>query len=82
MVKAKSRYFFKVRNETEVLAVYRLVEDDENQRIHELLWGKNSWESTDTLIKMLISGEMDLEEVTEAVVRYVTPYVDCSEFEA
>ena len=77
-----SRYFFKVRNETEILSVYRLVEDEDEAKVFELIWVDGKWEVTDTLIRMLINGEMDLEEVELDIVEMATPHIDTSEYRA
>jgi len=77
----KNRYFIRTNDGQTILAIFRLVEDREKQRVAELIWQNNKWEPTDVLIGMLIKGEMGLEEANQLVINELAPYVDTSEYQ-
>jgi hypothetical protein len=60
-----SRYFLK-QNPTGGKAVcYKLVENEELETIKELVYKNGDWAITDNLIHMLVSGDMDIDEISE-----------------
>jgi hypothetical protein len=56
------RYFVKVNNAGEPVALYRLVNND--PIFAEEIWMNGTWQETDRLVKYLVYGEVDLEEVS------------------
>jgi len=60
-----SRYFLK-QNPTGGKAVcYKLVENQELETIRELVYKDGHWAKTDSLIHMLVTGDMDIDEISE-----------------
>jgi hypothetical protein len=56
------RYFVKVDNAGEPVALYRLVNQD--PLFAEEIWANGAWQETDRLVKYLVNGEVDLEEIS------------------
>jgi len=56
------RYFVKVDNAGEQLALYRLVNSP--PVFAEERWTNGAWQETDRLVKYLVNGEVDLEEIS------------------
>lgn len=61
----KNRYFIKTPHGGNTV-FYKLQEDNEAKSIKELVLKDKTWHKTDNLIHMLISGNMDLDEITES----------------
>ena len=74
------RYFYKIDKSGEIKVIYRLIKDDSRKIVRELKWESNSWVTTQDLIKMIIDGDMNLEEVTKSQIDQITPFVDTSEY--
>lgn len=56
------RYFMKVDDAGEPYALYRLVDND--PLFGEEIWMNGAFQETDRLVKYLVYGEVDLEEVS------------------
>jgi len=56
------RYFVKVNNSDEVVGLYRLVNSP--PVFAEERWTDGAWQVTDALVKWLVYGEVDLEEIS------------------
>jgi hypothetical protein len=74
----QDNYYFSSKGDGRVLAVFRIVASPAG--IHELIWSDLGWKPYDNLIRRLISGDPDVEQVSVEIVRGVTPYVDTSEY--
>lgn len=70
------RYFYKVGSTNDIKVIYRLVVDNDNKQVKEQVWLNQQWNSTDNLIKQIIDGEINLQEVTVQQVNRFTPYVE------
>lgn len=76
-----SRFYYKVDFYNDIKSVYRLVVDDNNEKVTELIWLDNQWKITDNLMRMITNSEFYLEEVTKETVQRFTPYVDTGTYE-
>lgn len=76
----ENKFYYKVDMANDIKSIYRLVIDDLNRKVIELIWLNNKWERTDGLVRMITSGEFLLEPVTRDEVRRYTPYVDTSAY--
>jgi len=76
-----SRFYYKVGFYNDIKSVYRLVVDDNNEKVTELIWLDNQWKMTDNLMRMITNTEFYLEEVTKETVQKFTPYVDTGNYE-
>ena len=74
------RFFIKAKYRDEILGIYRLVQNDKEQWVRELIWNDKKWLETDNLIRMLIGLDVDLHEVEKDVIHKVTPEVDTSPY--
>lgn len=69
-------YYFKVDRKNDIKSIYRLIVDDVNEKITELIWLDGRWQLTDNLVRMITAGEFFLEPVSRETVQRFTPYVD------
>jgi len=60
-----SRYFLKQNPNGGKAVCYKLVENEELETIKELVYKDGDWAMTDNLIHMLITGDMDIDEISE-----------------
>ena len=74
------RFFLKAKYRDEILGIYRLVHNEKEQWVRELIWKNGKWQETDNLIRMLIGLDIDLDEVEKGVINQVSPDVDTSPF--
>lgn len=74
------KFYYKVDMRNDIKSIYRLVIDDLNRKVIELIWLNNQWERTDGLVRMITSGEFFLEPVTREQVKRFTPYVDTTSY--
>ena len=74
------RFFLKAKYRDEILGIYRLVHNEKEQWVRELIWKNGKWQETDNLIRMLIGLDVDLHEVEMDVIHKVTPEVDTSPY--
>ena len=74
------RFFIKSNARNEILGIYRLVQNEKEQWVRELVWNDEKWIQTDNLIRMLIGLDVDLHEVEMDVIHKVTPEVDTSPY--
>ena len=74
----QDKYYFASKGDGRVLAVFRIVARPTG--IHELRWTGAGWEPYEHLIRRLVSGDPELDEVSMEVVQKVTPDVDTTEY--
>lgn len=74
------RFFIKANAKNEIIGIYRLVHNEKEQWVRELIWRDEKWIKTDNLIGMLIGLDIDFDEVEKAVINQVSPEVDTSPF--
>ena len=74
------RFFLKAKYQNEILGIYRLVQNDKEQWVRELIWKDGKWVETDNLIRMLIGLDVDLHEVEIDLIHKVKPEVDTSPY--
>lgn len=77
----KERFYYKIDFYNDIKSIYRLIIDDVNQKVTELIWLDNQWKVTDNIVSMVSSGEFFLEEVSRELVNKFTPYVDTGHYE-
>lgn len=75
------RYFYKIDNRNDIKVIYRLLIDDVQKKITELVWLNGKWQKTDTLVGQIMGGEFELEEVSKEEVQIFTPYVDTNKYQ-
>jgi hypothetical protein len=75
------RYFYKIDNRNDIKVIYRLLIDDVQKKITELVWLNGKWQKTDTLVGQIMGGEFELEEVSKEEVQIFTPYVDTTKYQ-
>ena len=78
----EDKFYFKTDMQNDIKSIYRLVIDNLNRKVIELIWLNNQWERTDGLVRMITSGEFFLEPVTREQVRRYTPYVDTGAYQS
>lgn len=74
------QYYFKVDTKNDIKSIYRLIIDNVNQKVTELIWLDNRWQLTDNLVRMISAGEFFLEPVSRETVHRFTPYVDTGDY--
>jgi hypothetical protein len=77
----KERFYYKIDFYNDIKSIYRLIIDDVNQKVTELIWLDNQWKVTDNIVSMVSSGEFFLEEISRELVNKFTPYVDTGHYE-
>jgi hypothetical protein len=75
------RFYYKIDFYNDIKSIYRLIVDDVNQKVTELIWLDNQWKVTDNIVRMVSAGEFSLEEVSRELVNKFTPYVDTGHYE-
>jgi hypothetical protein len=76
----EDRYFYKIDAQNDIKVIYRLLINDVEKKVTELVWLYNKWQKTDTLVGQIMGGEFALEEVTREEVQKFTPYVDTGDY--
>ena len=74
------RFFIKANARNEILGIYRLIHNEKEHWVRELIWNDKKWVQTDNLMRMLIGLDIDLDEVEKEVINQVSPDVDTSPF--
>jgi hypothetical protein len=76
---SQDNYYFNTKGDGRVLGVFRLIARPNG--IYELRWTDSGWEPYDDLIRRLISGDSDLDQVDVKIVRKITPYVNTGDYQ-
>ena len=74
------RFFIRTNARNEILGIYRLVHNEKEQWVRELIWNNEKWIQTDNLIRMLIGLDIGLDEVEKDIINQVSPEVDTSTY--
>ncbi len=67
-----NRYFARW-NGGRLIGICRLAIDDEKQTLLEQAWTKTGWEPTEIVMRGLMNGDTDLDEITEDKGREIYP---------
>ena len=66
------RYFVRVNNQNQPVALYRL-DLDTPKTISEQLWLNNSWSDSERIVEVLTQGSSDYDEITVEIAKQIFP---------
>jgi len=66
------RYFVRVNNQNQPVALYRLDLDDP-KTISEQLWLNNSWSDSERIVEVLTQGSSDYDEISPEIAKEIFP---------
>jgi hypothetical protein len=66
------RYFVRVNNQNQPVALYRL-DLDTPKTISEQIWLNNSWSDSERIVEVLTQGSSDYDEITVEIAKQIFP---------
>jgi hypothetical protein len=66
------RYFVRVNNQNQPVALYRL-DLDNPKTISEQLWLNNSWSDSERIVEVLTQGSSDYDEISPEIAKEIFP---------